>query len=344
VRCADLFFFVLSWQKSGTFSVVTDFAVAKGFCLGDNLTLLEPLRGKIVGLPYPTAFGLDAAVTMWRCCCHCSFLQVPFLHGGCAWERMISVAAKVRVAAMVFFDDTINSQSGVAGYSVCHNCSIFTGEPITFPSVRLFGLESYSAPLLFDVYLPFINGAPNISQPVAPPDVEVVMWPDVSYFEYVNETLGYALQVVYSLWAAANVTLVVIYMSEKMRKKQWPWLAIIALSFEGICNLWRFSFLVVDPWLSNSVYPFQYFAVIGGFLYSLSCSATWVIAFFWFRYTFLARKDRWDALSVILIVVGVLLLLASEFVPRALTISSISFFDLIKASRVVLVVLLKCLL
>ena len=49
-------------KNSGTFTVVTDFAVASAFCLG-NLTLLAPLRGKIVGLPYPTAFGLDPSVS-----------------------------------------------------------------------------------------------------------------------------------------------------------------------------------------------------------------------------------------------------------------------------------------
>ncbi len=43
-------------------TVVTDFAVARAFCL-NNVTLLEPLRGKIVGLPYPTAFGLDPTVS-----------------------------------------------------------------------------------------------------------------------------------------------------------------------------------------------------------------------------------------------------------------------------------------
>ncbi len=169
-----------------------------------------------------------------------------------------------------------------------------------------------------------------MSQPLPLPDVIVTFSPDVSYFEYVNQTLGYALQVLYSLWAALNVVLAILFLIGKGQHLHVPWLAVIALTLEAFCNLWRFSFLVVDPWLSNSVYPFQYFAVIGGFLYSISCSATWVIAFFWFRFTVLARKDRWSPQSVIAILIGVLLLLASEFVPRALTISSISFFDLIK--------------
>ena len=113
---------------------------------------------------------------------------------------LIFFKALVGVRAAIWFDDTINAQSGVSAYSHCHNCSLFTGEPILFPCLRLFGLEWYSVPRLFEHFMPFILGINN--NPVSRVDLVnvTIEGPDVSYFEAVNQSWGYAMQVIYSLW------------------------------------------------------------------------------------------------------------------------------------------------
>lgn len=204
----------------------------------------------------------------------------------------------------VAFRNPFNSDLPQQFWYGCKNCSFMTGEPIGFPCVHV------GAPIAFPWWLAYVGAAGNLSSLPFVGEVNVTLVkPDKSEFEIVNETWGFAMQAILSVWTLANMVFAAAFLLQKLERhwRDTPVLAVLTLALEWICNTWRFTLLVIDPWLTNGFYPEWYFAFIGGYIYSLSLCATLFIALFWFRHTFLRRTADGSVVTLVLACLGGLL-------------------------------------
>ncbi len=224
--------------------ILTNPELSMEFCLARNLSKLDHLRGKLVGLIYPyfTAVDPQTVLFLW----------------GCAIERMIGVADMVQVAGLLTFATPVNGQLELLFFHSCYNCSVFDpSHLITFPVVQV------DARLAFAIWEQYVlRGEPSA---VMFPETNVTLVkPDFSAFEVTNSGWGYAFQVVFSIWCLANLVFCVAFLLSKALRsfrgrsrnegKSVPMLVVLTLSLELICNAWRLSFVVVDPWLTNQIY------------------------------------------------------------------------------------------
>ena len=278
--------------------ILSDVAVATQFCFG-NVSALAHLRGKFVGIIFPFYSVVNPFSV--------------FARGGCSTERMIAFAAQVGVAGFLTFQPPISSDIYLMYWHSCKNCSIFTRQPVTFLCL------SVNTPKTYPYWNSYVRRG-NLSVPPSNETMVQLEGPDRSAFEVTNESWGYAFQGILSVWALINSCLCVMFLIGKTGNRKASFLVVFTLLIELFCNLWRFSFLVVDPWVTNGFYSQIYFTAIGGFVYSVSLCATLFIALFWAHCVFWSTRQLEMRLVPLLAgIVGSFLLLASEFVPRVLT-------------------------
>jgi hypothetical protein len=221
------------------FVTLSDPNIALSFCTR-NLTSIIHLRGKLVGLVYPFFTSTDP-------------YEVEFA-GGCAYERIVSIAADVGVAGVLFFSAPIDHGLSLLYFARCRNCSVFTGEAITFPCVYVPTTLGY--PMWYNYVM-----MGNQTFPPFPETIATLIGPDQSYFEWLNQTVGYTFQAILSAWTMINIVLASMFIFAKISRNQngtrkhAPFLALATLCVELLCNLWRFTFVCVDPWLTNGIYP-----------------------------------------------------------------------------------------
>lgn len=240
--------------------------------------------------------------------------------GGCAAERIFGSAADVGIKAVFLFDDPFNSGLQRFLWSRCRNCSMFSGVAVDAVCASVGAHVGPWTPILVN----YVTQGNATFPPI--PDVTVTLVrPDQSEWESVAVPVTHAFQVIFSIWALVNVVLASLILRFQAAASPRRGLAIASLSAELICNVWRFTFLAVDPWLLNSIYPSTYFAVIGGFLFGISCVGTWLIACTWVQLGFVWKhgrryKESSRPLIIVLAAVGSVIILVMDFLPRILSI------------------------
>lgn len=294
-----------------TLSVVTDVNIAGALC-ANNHSAVSHLRGKLVGLIYPYFTSIDPLQSIAR--------------GGCAPERMFSVAMDAGIAGMALFQNPETSGWSQLIWSRCRNCSIFSGRAIDMPCIFINVVPGTTKAPWTQVWIDYVQQGTMASMEIADSNVTLVKM-DKGPYEGYAITVGIVFQSIFALWALSNVIMAAVYISFQAQVKPHPVLALAALSLELVCNLWRFSFFLVDPWLMNSILPIPYWEVIGSCVYSVSCVATWLIACFWVQLTLLwkfgpgYRHSKRARFGIpLLIVSGSLIILSMEFVPRTMAI------------------------
>lgn len=154
------------------------------------------------------------------------------------------------------FSNPVNGQLELQFFHTCKNCSFLNrARDIRFPFVQVF------SNVTFPIWNTYVRGG-NTSAFVFPETIVTLAEPDLSEFETTNVTWGYSFQVLFSLWCLFNIFCCVVFLLSKVKRKQLndqgsytvPLLVILTLTLELICNSWRFSFMVVDPWLCNTIY------------------------------------------------------------------------------------------